>query len=186
MRPRIPAALAALVIAATSAPLAASAPGDYCVDSSCPYYRVPIDLHVTIDYTMFPDREASGICYPVDGTGGRPGVVVYPILNMIVVSGCAIDDGVLTDGTLVGTVRRDAAYETPATVTVNDGSAPPEEADRVVCVSTGSGAGSSAGSARVQVYSTLHMYTLDACTIDWSSMASGRLAAFVTVSPIGA
>ncbi|MEA3190808.1 MAG: hypothetical protein QOD77_1390 [Thermoplasmata archaeon] len=185
-RPVVPAVLSALFLAAVAAPGGLASAGDYCVDSSCPYHGLPVQLQITVDYSMVPDRQVEGTCYPVEGTGDRPGIKMYPVLNMIVVNNCVFRDGVLEDGPLVGTVLRDARYGVPATVTVTEeGEEDGVEAHRVVCLPLG-GSGSGSG-PRVQVYSGMTMYELDACRIDWASAASGGpLKTYLTVSPIGA
>lgn len=100
-------------------------------------------------------------CYPVEGTGERPAVVVYPVLNMVVLNQCMVGaTSTSLEGPVVLAGGLGRGRDMPGNVTISDGTS----TWSAVAVECQPPAGS-VDPPRILAYPVLDLYTLKACSM---------------------
>lgn len=134
-------------------------------------YWEDADIDVrTMVATPFGARDGRDDCQPVKGTGDRPAIVVYPILNMYVINQCFVGASMaMLEGPVVLAGGLGHGRDMPSNVTITNEDGKSWNAVAVECKAP---AGAT-DPPRVLAYPVLDTYRLDACSIvpgvDWDS-----------------
>lgn len=115
-------------------------------------------------------REGKEDCVPVEGTGERPGLTVYPVLNMFVINQCFVGASTPTlEGPVVLAGGLGHGRDMPENVTITSDDGDVWTATAVHC-SPPAGA---VDPPKVYAYPVLDTYGLDACSLvpgaDWDT-----------------